>query len=234
MIRRHVPIGKRFVGYGHRLSFGFVSGGVLQGFNAKKVVSRAVDDVVAWNQLGCLSPHLIYVEYGGTVSAEQFAAFLADELAAREKYEARGELPVEISGAIASRRSIYELRAAHSEKDPEAPRTRLWCSKDSTAWTVVYESEPRFQTSCLHRFIYVKGIADLREALQAADAVREKISTVGVAAPEDKIEAIAGELARWGATRVCPLGKMQAPPLTWRHDGRPPLADLVRWVDWEQ
>jgi len=168
------------------------------------------------------------------VSVEQFAAFLADELASREQFEPRGNVPVEIAGAIASRRSVYELRAAHSEKEPEAPRTRLWGSKDSTAWTVVYESDPRFQTSCLHRFIYVKGVTDLKEALQSADPVREKVSTVGVAAPDDKVQEISLELARWGATRVCPLGRMQKPPLTWRHDGRPALGDLVRWTDWEK
>jgi hypothetical protein len=26
---------------------------------------------------------------------------------------------------------------------------------------------------------------------------------------------------------------MQNPPLTWRHDGRPSLGDLVRWTDLE-
>src|SRR3954467_124646 len=135
-IRQQVPIGKRFVGYGHRLSFAFVTSGVLQGFNAKKVVTRTADDVIAWNQLGCLSPHVIYVEHGGTVSAEQFAMFLADELASREQFEPRGELPVEIAAAISSRRSLYELRAAHGEKDADAPQTRLWCSQNSTAWTV--------------------------------------------------------------------------------------------------
>jgi hypothetical protein len=183
--------------------------------------------------LGCLSPHVVYVEYGGTVSAEQFAALLAEELASLEQSQPRGAVPVEIAAAISSRRSVYELRAAHSEKEPDAHGTRLWRSENSTAWTVVYESEPRFQTSCLHRFVYVKGVADLKEALQSADSVRGKVSTVGVAAPEDKIQNLAAELGRWGATRVCPLGKMQNPPLTWRHDGRPALGDLVRWTDWE-
>ena len=46
-------------------------------------------------------------------------------------------------------------------------------------------------------------------------------------------EALATELARWGVTRVCPLGEMQESPLTWRHDGRPALADLIMWTDWE-
>ena len=47
------------------------------------------------------------------------------------------------------------------------------------------------------------------------------------------MEELATQLARWGATRICPLGQMQNPPLTWRHDGRPALGDLVTWTDWE-
>jgi hypothetical protein len=131
--------------------------------------------------------------------------------------------------AIASRRAIYEIRTAHS---PET--TRHWCSKNSTAWTVVFESDPRFQISCLNRFIYVKSVADLTGVLQSADAMRGKVSTVGIAVPEHEAQATATRLARWGATRVCPLGQMQNPPLTWRHDGRPPLGDLVTWTDLEQ
>ena len=46
--------------------------------------------------------------------------------------------------------------------------------------------------------------------------------------------ADATEWARWGATRICAIGQMQNPPLTWRHDGRPSLGDLVTWTDWEQ
>ena len=226
-VRARVPAKARFVGYGHRVSFGFVTKRVLAGLNARKAVERAAADVVAWNQLGCLSPHLIYVEEGGELSADRFAEALADELERREAEEPRGELPVEAAAAIASRRSLYEVRAAHS------PDTRQWLSRDSTAWTVVYEAEPRFQLSCLNRFIYVKGVQSLEEALQNAEAVRGKVSTVGLAAPEDHAQELATTLARWGVARVCPLGQMQNPPLAWRHDGRPALADLVTWTDWE-
>ncbi len=226
-IRHRVPAKARFLGYGHRVSFGYVTSRVLSGFHARKVVERAAIDVVAWNQLGCLSPHVIYVEEGGGLSAEKFAEALAAELEQREESEPRGELPVEAAAAIASRRSFYEIRAAHS------PETRHWSSKNSTAWTVVFEADPRFQLSCLNRFIYVKGVKDLTEALQSAESVRGKVSTVGLAAPEDQAQDYATQLARWGATRVCPLGQMQTPPLAWRHDGRPSLGDLVTWTDWE-
>jgi Acyl-CoA reductase (LuxC) len=226
-IRQRLPARVRFLGYGHRVSFGYVSGAVLTGLNARKVASQAAADVTAWNQQGCLSPHVIYAEHGGAVSPEQFAELLAEELERREETEPRGELPVEASAAIASRRAFYEVRAAHS------PDTRHWCSRNSTAWTVVYEADPRFQLSCLNRFIYVKGVKDLPEALQNAESVRGQVSTVGLAAPEDKAQALATDLAHWGVPRVCRLGQMQDPPLPWRHDGRPALADLVSWTDWE-
>ncbi len=227
-IRHHVPAKTRFLTYGHRVSFAYIAGGATSSFQAKKTVSRAATDIVAWNQLGCLSPHVIYVEHGGSVAAEQFSELLAEELAKREEAEPRGDVASETAATIASRRAFYEVRAAHS------PDTRFWRSENSTAWTVVYEADARFQLSCLNRFIYVKGVSDLKSVLENADGVRGKVSTVGIAALEERSREIAAQLAAWGVTRVCPLGQMQNPPLTWRHDGRPALGDLVTWVDWER
>jgi hypothetical protein len=220
-IRQRLPGRARFLGYGQRVSFAFVAAPVLSGLFLNRVVARAAADVTAWNQTGCLSPHVIYVEGGGDADAKRFAALLADEL------KPRGPVPEAVSVGIASRRGIYEVRAAHSLE------TQLWHSDGSTAWTVVYETDPRFQLSCLNRFVYVKPVLNLEEALQAADVVRDQVSTVGVAVPEHTMTEVGARLARWGATRVCPLGKMQEPPLAWRHDGRPALADLLRWTDLE-
>ena len=227
-IRRHLPAPVRFLGYGHRVSFGYIAHEVLSGYGAKKIAAKAAADVVAWNQLGCLSPHLFYVEHGGRVSPELFAEMLAAELAKREAAEPRGNITTTEAAVIASRRALYEVRAAASSD------TRQWQSADSTAWTVVYETDFRFQLSCLNRFIYVKAVADLAEALQAAEPVRGRTSTVGLAASGEKARRLAIALARWGATRICSVGQMQNPPLTWRHDGRPSLGDLVTWTDWEQ
>jgi hypothetical protein len=119
-IRQRVPVTARFLGYGHRVSFGYVTARLLRGLAAGKVVACAAADVVAWNQLGCLSPHVVYVEQGGERTPEQFAEALAQELERREASEPRGELPPAVAAGIASRRSFYEVRAAHS------PDTRHW------------------------------------------------------------------------------------------------------------
>jgi hypothetical protein len=225
-IRHRLPAHVRLIGYGHRVSFAYVSHEALGRFEARKILQRAARDVAAWNQLGCLSPHVFYVEHGA-VSGEKFAEMLAAQLAEVEAMEPRGNLRSEEAAGIASKRSFYEVRAATSND------TKVWKSEGSTAWTVVYETHPQFQLSCLNRFIYVKPVADLTDALRHAEMLRGKVSTVGLAATGDKAQSLAMQLARWGVPRICPLGEMQNPPLTWRHDGRPALGDLVTWTDWE-
>jgi hypothetical protein len=226
-IRRRVPSSVRFLSYDHRVSFGFVSRDGLPEWDAPNVVARAAADIAAWDQSGCLSPHVIYVQTGGGMAPETFAEKLADELERLEQKQPRGCLSSEESAAIAARRGFYEIRAAHS------PGAKHWWSRNSTAWTVIYDSDPLFQLSCLNRFIHVKPAGHLRDALRAADSVRGKVSTVGIAAASESASDLAQELADWGVTRVCPLGSMQHPPLSWRHDGRPSLNDLVAWTDWE-
>jgi len=56
---------------------------------------------------------------------------------------------------------------------------------------------------------------------------------VGLGATPERARVLAAEFGRWGATRVCPVGRMQNPPLTWRHDGRPPLGEMLVWTDFE-
>ena len=79
----------------------------------------------------------------------------------------------------------------------------------------------------------MKEVADLDEVLRTAEMVRGQVSTVGLAATKLDAAEIVRQLACWGVTRVCSIGQMQNPPLTWRHDGRPALGDYVRWTDWE-
>ena len=97
----------------------------------------------------------------------------------------------------------------------------------------MFEHETRFRFSPLNRFIFIKPVPDLAAVLTGVDEIHGKVSTVGLAAPPEKLSELAGRFARWGAPRICPLGRMQNPPLTWRHDGRPALGDIVLWTDVE-
>lgn len=224
-IRRRLPGGTRFLGYGHRVSAGFVTRAALDGFAAGRWIDATVADICAWDQRGCLSPQVIFVEAGANLSPVDFAGRLAAGLRDYETLVPAGPRDAALASIIQSRRGFYEIRAAAS------PGTRVWASDGTTAWTVVLEEEPVFPPSCGHRFIFVKPVASLEGLLAALAPVQGQISTVGLAATEEEREPIARQLARRGVTRICPLGRMQQPPLAWHHDGRPALADLVTWVD---
>ena len=243
-VRPRIPSRTRFIGYGHRISFGLIAKESLSPYSRKRLVRAMADDITAWNQLGCLSPHAYYVEEEASGSAEALAEELAAELERRESTEPRGTIGVAESALIQSRRGIFELRAAAMASlternlnrslffDPPAT-VRLWASTESTAWTVVLNHDARFQPSCLHRFIELKPVRNWGEVLRFAEPFRQQLSTVAVAAPDDRLPEMARQLAHWGVSRICPIGRMQEPPAAWRHDGRPALGDLVTWTDLE-
>jgi len=243
-LRRRVPERTRFVAYGHRVSFAYIAAEMLTVYGLKRLATDATADVAAWNQHGCLSPHVIYVQENGVVSPAGFATALAKHLEALELVESRGELPPGEAQVIASARAVYEMRRAsepnpldrlrgESVFHPTATHVQLWQSEGSTAWTVVLDSDPAFKTSCLNRFIYIKPVQQFADVLRFAEPIRPHLSTVALAAPDDLAAAHALDLAHWGATRICPLGRMQRPSLLWRHDGRPALGELVTWTDLE-
>jgi hypothetical protein len=142
-IRSRLPPRVRFIGYGHRVSFGYVAGDVLTPLHAKKIIARAADDVVAWDQLGCLSPHVFYVQSGGGVAGAVCRATGRGVGTARSDDAAR-ELAPEAAATIASRRAIYEVRAAH------IPTRICGRARDSTAWTVVCEADGRFPSRAVY------------------------------------------------------------------------------------
>src|SRR5688572_11432543 len=226
-IRNRLPATIRFVGYGLKLSVAYITRESLEKSGAEKIASAIAEDVTAWNQLGCLSPHAVYVESGAEPDSHALAAAIANQLEAREQIDPRGAVSAEIAAAISTRRMFYEVRAA---SDPD---TQIWSSVDSTAWTVVHENSHPFQTSCLNRFLFVKPVASVDDFLTRIEPLHGQISTVGLAAPMSRVEQIAPQLSNAGVTRICRIGSMQKPPFTWRHDGRPSLGELITWTDLE-
>lgn len=226
-IRGQMPARTSLVRYGTKVSFAYVEKSATSSLTLHRTLEGLADDITAWDQFGCLSPHVVYVQELGETTPERFAQKLAEALELREKREPRGTVSDRALSQIAFARKFYGIRAK------AGPGVELFQSEANSAWTVIQDSEIRFQTSCGGRLIYVKSVETLEQALHGAEPIQPLVSTVGIAASEDSKPEIAETLARWGVNRICEVGSMQRPPLHWRHDGRPALGDLVRWVEWE-
>lgn len=209
--------GQTFIPHGHKVSLGIV-------FDDPSYESapHAARDASLFDQQGCLSPHVIYVAESGGLSAMEYASRLAGEM---EKFSAenpRSGITAGEAAAIAATREQHEFQAANGKN------ARVWKSAPGTGWTVIFDGDPTFIPSPLNRVIFVKPLPErLEEWLGDA---RRHLSTAGIwpATLENARRA-----ATCGATRACPLGRMQEPSVAWHQDGGQNLAPLVRWIDFE-
>lgn len=216
----------RLIGYGHKVSFSVIAKEALSK-NVEALAHRAAYDVALFDQQGCLSPQLIYVEEGGAISPNAFALLLAQGLKHWQQKLPRGKIAPEASMAIRRARDEAEWQAL-AGKDPV-----LHTSPNGTEWTVIYEADSTFTPSPLFRTMRVKPLPSLAQLAPLLAPWRSYLEAVGLAASSDRTGILSSALGQVGVSRICPIGTMQTPPLSWRHGGRPRIADLVSWVEVE-
>ncbi len=215
----------QFIGYGHKVSFSIIAKEALA--DTTEVARQAAYDVMLFDQQGCLSPQLIYVEQGGPISPNEFARHLSHALAHWEHILPRGRVSQETSVAIRRVRDETEWQALAGKN------SALYMSPQGTEWTVMYEADPTFMPSPLYRTIRVKPLMTFAQLNDLLIPWRPYLEAVGVAMSPERLYELAAILGHTGVSRVCPIGTLQTPPLSWRHGGRPRVADLVRWIEIE-
>ncbi|WNV77629.1 acyl-CoA reductase [Geodermatophilus sp. DSM 44513] len=227
-LARRVPVGVPFVPYGHKVSFAVVGSEALALTRYAETARRVARDVSQYDQQGCLSPHVVFVERGGAVDPRAFAAALAAEMDRYEQARPRARLRLEEDAAVTAVRAQYELRSY------DDPGVQVIASSPGTAWTVVVEERPeRFAPSPLNRVVRVHPVDALEDVVPLLLPLRHHLQTAGVACAPERLDAWASLLGRCGVDRVCAVGQMPQPAAGWHHDGRGSLAALVRWTDVE-
>lgn len=224
-LRQQVPITTRFLPYGHKLSLGLVGKAALDARKAQATAQLAAYDVMNYDQQGCYSPQVFYVERGAKVSPEIFSRYLAQALRGFEQKYPRRDLGLAEAAGLADWR--------HGEEIKSLSDTGTDVAGDG-AWTVVYSDTPQaLAPSALNRTIRVVAVEQLAQVITLIEPYRTFLQTVAVAAEPRVLFALAEMLGRVGVTRICALGQMTAPEAGWHHDGRSSLLDLTRMVDLE-
>ena len=227
-IRARVPIATRFLPFGHKLSFGMIAAAALDADKAAGVARQAALDVVRYDQHGCYSPHVFYVERGGTVSPRAFAGYLGSELAALSHRFPRRALSADEVADLAALRQDAELRSVASDS--------VGIAGDAEgAWSVVFaDDDPTLAPGGSNRTVKVAAVDRLDAAIPEIAKHAPYLQTVGVAAAPEELFRLSALLGEAGASRICALGEMTAPEAGWHHDGRFNLLDLVRIVEIER
>ncbi len=223
--RRRAPAHLAVREHGPRISFGIVASEALADATRVDALAKDVAMAVAtFDQQGCVSPHLLYVEAGGTIGPLAFAERVAAALHRVDHELPRGPLPPADATAIRAARDSAEFRGIGGlgvQLVSDIPHSS----------TVIYDPTPAFTPSCLNRTLTIHPVLSVEEIPSLVHPFRDVLQSVAVAADTARIEKLAPVLARAGVTRITTFEQLPWPSPTWHHDGRGPLVELIRWVD---
>ncbi len=180
-------------------------------------------DIVQYEGLGCLTPHVVFVE-GAEKRASRLARLLGIQLS---RYEALcPRLPREL--AVETRRRAF-LDACEMVSLREGGGILLRGRGD--AWVVHYRPLAPAAPGPGLRTVVVASVANRTELVERLRAAQLPLAGVGLGLDpaHHAYEDLAGTFEQLGATWICPPGEMQRPPIEWAQDGHHRLADLLEW-----
>jgi len=216
LIRAQLGATVSFIPHGHGLGVAVIGRNSLDDESQAREVARALaHDVAAYDQRGCLSPHVAWVVRGAQVSPARFAELVFDALSELKLKLPRGTLPIASASAQLSWRAQSAMRGTLLEGD---------------GFSVAYEPSGGLRVGPCYRNLLVLELGDERELSAKLAPLSTHLKCLGTAGIRD-LGALIASLPAQSAPRVCRVGEMQTPPLHALADGVPAWSGLVRFVD---
>lgn len=221
------PAAAGWVGHGHRMSLNIlfrsalgsapISGSASAGRarpSWTRLVRACARDIRTYDQQGCLSPQIIWVQ--GEAAAERFAHALLSELIRLESDTPTRRDP---ETARLRRTVLDELRVR--SLDPreldvlEAPRDAIRPSAGSQAPVVYRLRKGNFLTPAAGQVVAVKSFGSVAEIVKGMRSFRSHLQGIGTAGSAAERRAVREAFSGTTAVYFPRVGRLQTPPLDW-------------------
>ncbi len=205
---------KPLIAHGHGVSVAYCDAEALDAGAIDETIQRLALDISAYDQRGCLSPQLVYVEETEQTSALSFARRLCEQgLGPMSLSLPRGALPIASGAVQAQWRGVAAVEGTLLRGDTYAVAVRR---SHPIRWSPGY------------RNVTLSPVCGIDDALRAMNAIGPGLKCIG--ASRDSISALRERLpqSRSPSAYVCALGEMQIPALDAPADGRPIWYGLFR------
>lgn len=213
---------QRFVAYGHQFSIGILGSKMGDaGTSIQQIAEAFALDIARWDQMGCLSPVVIYLVGLEPSMNEKIADILGRALDDLHERMPRGDVSKSVLASHAN--EIAEARMR------QAGGAAMLCEGSDSV--VVLESGTNPRPAPLHRFIRlmpVDSFDDLKNALVPFAGHLSTVAAIGFS-PDD-VRNLHDALSRLGVSRITEPGRLQTPPIDWPHDGMPLLTPMARFI----
>lgn len=218
-IASRLTFSTRFIPFGSRASAGYVAREALQSRSAaRRIAHCAASDLLLYETEGCLSLHVLFVERGGAVTAEEFGSIMAEAIRSEAADLQLEPLDERRAALLAGARDVAAFRAngdAYVYSDPEA------------SYLVVVNPPGNDPPFFLPRALAIYSVEYPSQA--AAYLEHHDIPLEALAVTSGRAD-LASLALRMRAARVATLGSLQSPQLGDFHGGRPRIAEFVRWI----
>lgn len=201
------------IAHGHGLSAAYCGRDALATDRAKTTLEALALDIAAYDQRGCLSPQVVYVEAEASSLVEIAERLGAIGLGPLEAQMPRGPLPIEAGAAQAQWRGLAEATGA-------------LVPGESFAIAAVDADELRWSPG--YRNVSLVAVEGPEPAADALATLGSTLKCVGVdQASADRVRT-ALATHRGLSAYTCGLGTMQTPALDAPADGKPIWHGLLR------
>ncbi len=208
-----LPKPSQFKGFGSRVSGVVIALGETGHVPRGEIAAQIARDATLYEQLGCLSPHHVFVVGASSHAACKFSRAIAAELARHAQIlPAPNAIALQDAVAVRRVREIARWRAISGEPVElhEGPRLD---------WTVVFDRDARFTISPGYRTLFVSAAAAPRDLEERLGAVAPLIESLAIAGAEPLLSQLRALAEQLGVPLIAAPGAMQSPPLDWRHGG---------------
>jgi hypothetical protein len=224
-VRARAPGSRRIIEHGPKLSFGIIGRDALHSHADAQDLAIAVARAAAdFDQHGCVSPHTVFVQRGAVEPAD-FATLVAQALAHVGRTLPRGR----VTAADAAR--IRDVATRAEFRGIAGSRTDVHHVEDAL---VIYDELPTLDASCLNRTLFIKPFDEPAQIIERITPYHDVLQSAAIAGfTATSAERLAADLAAAGVTRITDFQRLAWPAATWHHDGRGPLLELLRFIDFE-
>ncbi|MFJ2280256.1 aldehyde dehydrogenase family protein [Pseudomonas sp. NPDC087803] len=216
-IRRQLPAGCRWIDWGHRISFVYLTPSVV----SPALLDAVVDEVCRFDQQACSSPQWLLVDSDDSAVLGE----IGEQLAAAFERRA-GQWPA-LTPTLAEASQITTGTAMARLAQSFAGHTgRVW---QAPGWRVIWRHDRQLEPSALFRSLLLKPLP--RERLSAGLLPwRNVLQSCALLCPEAQLAELAQTLIAAGVTRIAPIDAIHDGYDGEPHDGVYALQRLSRRV----
>ncbi len=207
---------------GHRESLVIVFREAASSATGARVVAEGIArDCAIYDQSGCLSPHVVLYEEGARVAPDDFARMLYESL---ETLETRWPPATPgLEEAATLRLFVEESRVLARAAGGLVLPPRGPCRP-----AVILMPHGTYRPGPGHRVLQVMTFDGVPDFERQVPTLAGRLQGLAVAGPQRRLKEALGEASPYWAPYVCPVGRLQSPPVRWLENGRNLMRELVR------